>query len=230
MRSVPHQLKTSEDTMEMANRLTCDTASEPADPDYKTTRGAERNNAKARCRVFRTPGASQIVSIDFTAQADVAHNTALRGSVTSPSATAALENTSGRPAAGERALLRAVLQDAVLCLRGCVGSGRERERLITQAILWVTSTSRKWPFAFESLCDTLGFDVECLRRRLLCDAAQPNKSAGAKGKTQARTKDKVVRALHRLRLRGNETTRQLRRRAARRRARVKPRLPNRVRS
>ena len=196
--------------MQMANGLAWDTASEAlAEPDQETTHGAEQNRTTLPREVFRAPGGSPIVSIEFLLQAEVAHGTALRDSVTNPSATAALEDTTGKPASGERALLRAVLQDAILCLRGQVGAGRERERLMTQAILWVTSTSRKWPFAFESLCDTLGFDVECLRRRLLRDAAPPNKSAGSKGKIQVRTNDKVVRALHRLRLRGNGTTRQL---------------------
>jgi hypothetical protein len=214
--------------MQMANRLTRDTA--PAEPDQETPRGAQRSSARVPSEVSCASRGSPIVSIESALQADARHDRKLRDLVTSPSATAALEDTNGKPAAGERALLRAVLQDAVLCLRGQAGSGRERERLITQAILWVTSTSRKWPFAFESLCDTLGFDVRCLRQRLLRDAAQPDGSAGSKGKTQARTNDEAVRALHRLRLRGNVTTRQLRRRVARRRTRVKPHLPNRVRS
>jgi hypothetical protein len=215
----------------MANQLALDMAPEAlAGPDRERTRGAEENSAAVPYEVFSAPGTSPIVSIDFALQADAAPDTAFRDSATNPSATAALEDMNGKAASGERALLRAVLQDAILCLRGQVGSGRDRERLITQAILWVTSTSRKWPFAFESLCDTLGFDVECLRRRLLRDAAQPNKSAGTKAKTQARTKDKVVRALHRLRLRGNETTRELRHRTPRRRTLAPPRLPNRVRS
>lgn len=217
--------------MHMANKLALDTASEAlAEPDYETTRGAEQDSATVPCKVFYAPGGSQIVSIDFALQADVAHDTALRDSVTNPSATAALEDMNGKPASGERALMRAVLQDAILCLRGQVGSGRERERLKTQAILWVTSTSRKWPFAFESLCDTLGFDVECLRQRLLRDAAQPDGSAGSDAETEVWTKDKVVHAVRTLRLRGNETTRELRCRAPRRRTLARPRLQNRVRS
>ena len=214
--------------MQMANQLAWDTAL--AEPDEETTGGAEQNSATVPYEVFRAPGGNLIVSVDFALQADAADGTTLRDSVTNPSATAALEDMNGKPASGERALLRAVLQDAVLCLRGEVGSGRERQQLNTQAILWVTSTSRKWPFAFESLCDTLGFDVECLRQRLLRDAAQPDGSAGSDAETEVRTNDKVVRSVRTLRLRGNGTTRELRCRAPRRRTLARPRLQNRVRS
>ncbi len=154
-----------------------------------------------------------VVSLAVPVEADMP-DAVLRNSVASQSATAALESMNGKTAVGERLLLRAVLVDAILCLRGDVGTGRERERLRWDAIRWVRSASRKWPFAFESICDVLGFDVDCLRRRLLRDAARSNEVP------QASPHDVVVRAVRSLRRRGNRTTRELGPQAVRHRSRA----------
>ncbi len=74
------------------------------------------------------------------------------------------------PAAGERALMRAVLEDAVHCLAGEIGPVRERPQLAAEARAWVVGVDRQWPFSFENVCDTLGFDTDRMRSRLLRDA------------------------------------------------------------
>jgi DNA-binding CsgD family transcriptional regulator len=73
------------------------------------------------------------------------------------------------PAAGERALLRAVLEDAIHCMAGQIGPVRERPLLAAEARSWVIDTDRRWPMSFENVCDGLGFDPGALRDRLLKD-------------------------------------------------------------
>jgi hypothetical protein len=68
---------------------------------------------------------------------------------------------------GERALMRAVLEDALQCLAAEVGPPRERPRLAAKARAWVVAADRQWPFSFENICDALGFSVEALRARIL---------------------------------------------------------------
>ena len=72
----------------------------------------------------------------------------------------------------ERALMRALLLDAVLCLIGQSAPATDRPRLAADARAWITSRSRTWIFAFESVCEALDFDAAYLRRRLfaLADA------------------------------------------------------------
>ena len=71
------------------------------------------------------------------------------------------------PAAGERALMRAVLADAVDCMAGTVGSPHKRLQLAAAARAWVADQDRCWPFSFENICDTLGFSADTLRTRIL---------------------------------------------------------------
>ena len=71
------------------------------------------------------------------------------------------------PAAGERALLRAVLEDAIRCMAGEIGPVRERPMLAAEARVWVTDTERRWPMSFENVCESLGFEAGALRARLL---------------------------------------------------------------
>ena len=82
-------------------------------------------------------------------------------------------------AVGERALMRAVLEDAIQCLAGEVGPERERAQLAAAARAWIENEDRQWPFAFENLCDALGFDVGALRARVLGDAPPPGLEACA---------------------------------------------------
>jgi len=76
------------------------------------------------------------------------------------------------PAAGERALMRAVLEDAIRCLAGEIGPVRERPQLAAEARVWIEATDPRWPFSFENVCDSLGFEPERLRTRLLENAPE----------------------------------------------------------
>ena len=78
--------------------------------------------------------------------------------------------TEAGPAAGERALMRAVLEDAIRCVAGEIGPVRERPQLATEALAWIADTDTRWAFSFHNVCDHLGFEADQLRSRLLRDA------------------------------------------------------------
>ncbi len=69
--------------------------------------------------------------------------------------------------AQERALMRAMLQDAVLCLLGEAAPAKDRSRLAAEARFWVESRSHEWVFAFESVCEALGIEPSYARTQLL---------------------------------------------------------------
>ena len=71
------------------------------------------------------------------------------------------------PAAGERALMRAVLEDAIRCLVGELGPRHQRGALAAKAREWIEVADPRWPFSFEHVCDGLGLDAANLRCRLL---------------------------------------------------------------
>ena len=71
---------------------------------------------------------------------------------------------------GERALMRAVLVDAIHCLAAETGPVGERSRLAAKARTWVADDDLQWPFSFLNLCDGLGFGPGALRARLLARA------------------------------------------------------------
>jgi len=77
------------------------------------------------------------------------------------------------PAAGERALMRAVLEDGIRCLIGEVGPRHQRGALAAEARQWIETADPRWPFSFENVCDGLGLEATNLRRRLLRDAPAP---------------------------------------------------------
>ena len=77
------------------------------------------------------------------------------------------------PAAGERALMRAVLEDAIRCLIGEVGPRHQRGALAAEARQWIETADPRWLFSFENVCDGLGLNAANLRRRLLRDAPAP---------------------------------------------------------
>jgi len=69
---------------------------------------------------------------------------------------------------GPRALMLAVLADAVQCIE----RGRQRRtfrarRLAADAEAWVRSNRRDWPFSFVNICEVLGFEADAFRKRLL---------------------------------------------------------------
>ena len=69
---------------------------------------------------------------------------------------------------GVKALMIAVLEDAITCLgTTCRTTGVHARLHAVAAARWIRSRERSWPFAFESICDVLGIDGERLRRHLL---------------------------------------------------------------
>src|SRR3989442_15937913 len=60
------------------------------------------------------------------------------------------------PAAGERALMRAVLEDAMRCLIGEAGPRHQRGALAAEARQWIETPDPRRPFPFENVCDGLG--------------------------------------------------------------------------
>ena len=77
-------------------------------------------------------------------------------------------------ASGPIALMLAVLEEAARCIE----RGRRRRhpgirKLAAEAEAWVRCDSREWPFAFASICDVLGLDVDAARARFLPDGEYP---------------------------------------------------------
>jgi hypothetical protein len=86
---------------------------------------------------------------------------------------------------GARALMLAVLEDAMLCIE----RGRRRRhpltrRLAAEAETWMRSDSREWLFSFASICDVLGIDADALRVRILTDVA-PSADGGRAARADA---------------------------------------------
>jgi hypothetical protein len=121
------------------------------------------------------------------------------------------------PETGERALMRAVLQDAILCLRGhAAGVPRERRSQASeQAYWWFMSRDTSWPFSFESICDVLGLEATSLRRRLL-QLEPVNGDAARRAAPDVWHAGGMVSRLRAVRMRGNQRKRQLRLRQRRR--------------
>ena len=70
----------------------------------------------------------------------------------------------GRP---EAALMRAVLDDAVQCIReGWHSADRSKQHLAREALGWLLSEDEEWPFSFVNICTMLGLDPEYFRRGL----------------------------------------------------------------
>jgi len=62
----------------------------------------------------------------------------------------------------------AVLEDAIRCIeRGRRSRRRGSCARAAEAVAWVRSDDRAWPFAFASICDVLGLDVDAVRAGLL---------------------------------------------------------------
>jgi hypothetical protein len=66
--------------------------------------------------------------------------------------------------------MRAVLEDALLCLQGhFISMGRRGRRLAQEAEAWFLSEDVHWPFAFVSICEVLGLEPVAVREALLRD-------------------------------------------------------------
>jgi hypothetical protein len=111
----------------------------------------------------------------------------------------------------ERALLRAVLQEAILDVRGYATgmAGTDRQRAAQEAYCWIVSRNVTWPFSFENICAVLGFDADCLRQWLLRDAP-PRGHAPAAGARAPIRGGGMVRAVRAARMRGNQQKHPLR--------------------
>jgi hypothetical protein len=71
-------------------------------------------------------------------------------------------------AAGEKALMLAVLEDGIRCFQEHLKNPRVRPRLLArQAEKWIRSSDWDWPFSFNNVCESLSLNPECLRNRLL---------------------------------------------------------------
>jgi hypothetical protein len=67
---------------------------------------------------------------------------------------------------GPRALMLALLEDAIRCLLAPHGSAR----LAREAETWIRSEDRTWPMSFTNVCDALGLASGTLRVALLARA------------------------------------------------------------
>jgi len=69
---------------------------------------------------------------------------------------------------GPRALMLAVLVDAVRCIEN--GRWQRRfgtRRLAAEAEAWVRCDRADWPFSFLNVCEALGIDVDAMRRLVI---------------------------------------------------------------
>ena len=75
------------------------------------------------------------------------------------------------PAAGERRLLLAVLEDGIrTLLKNARATHGRALNLRREALGWLTTANRADVFTFESICETLGIDAARLRGRVLAEA------------------------------------------------------------
>jgi hypothetical protein len=123
------------------------------------------------------------------------------------------------PETGERALMRAVLQDAILCLRGHATGvpRRARRRAADQAQMWIAARDTAWPFSFESICHVLGLDPGSLRRKLLREVLTDDQLE-QRGERTVWREGGMVSLLRSVRMRGNQRRGRLKLRQRRRRA------------
>jgi hypothetical protein len=90
---------------------------------------------------------------------------------------------------GAYALMRAILEDAVLCIeRGRRRHPRTRQ-LAAEAETWMRSDCRDWLYSFASICDVLEIDADALRVRLLSNGEHPAKGGyAARGAAELSTR------------------------------------------
>jgi hypothetical protein len=68
----------------------------------------------------------------------------------------------------ERALMFAILQDAVVCFQDCAGAQEKRKRrLFLDAEEWIMSDDHHYLFSFENVCASLALNASYLRRGLV---------------------------------------------------------------
>ena len=64
----------------------------------------------------------------------------------------------------EISLIAAIFEDAVRCVQRA--SHGMTHRQFSEAVEWIASERRDWPFAFVNVCDLLGVDANTVRKRL----------------------------------------------------------------
>jgi len=68
----------------------------------------------------------------------------------------------------EKSLMYAVLKDGIRCFYKHVGAKRRKYRKMSmEAEEWILDDSYDYAFSFRVICDLLGIDADCLRRRLM---------------------------------------------------------------
>jgi AraC-like DNA-binding protein len=108
----------------------------------------------------------------------------------------------GHTGKSERALMRAVLVDAIQCLTGNIGGpSRRRSRLADQAREWIEEDDTSWPFSFQNICQGLDLEPDRVRARVLGmveegDAAEVSEDASETD----REMEIMIRAGHSLRV------------------------------
>ncbi len=103
------------------------------------------------------------------------------------------EPRSAHPDSGPRALMRAILQDAIFCVQGNAADvpPPHRNRVAAQARRWILSRDTTWIFSFESICHVLDIEPDCVRRYLF---RSPPSGAAVRTRSTLRS----------IRLRGNQ--------------------------
>jgi len=70
----------------------------------------------------------------------------------------------------EKALMLAVLEDAIACYAGRLKAPRENPKILRrQAQHWLVSDDWESPFSFNNGCEALALDPTALRSRILID-------------------------------------------------------------
>lgn len=68
----------------------------------------------------------------------------------------------------EKSLMYAVLKDGIRCFYKHVGATRRKYRKMSaEAEEWILEDTWDYAFSFRVICDTLGIDADCLRKRLI---------------------------------------------------------------
>jgi hypothetical protein len=90
-----------------------------------------------------------------------------------------------RLAEPHKRLMVAVLQAVIDDCRGgsvyrrSVGRGMVDARSVRNAVAYVASGDRAWPFSFENLCEALGLDADALREELAVTDPSAHSAAGS---------------------------------------------------
>lgn len=88
----------------------------------------------------------------------------------------------------ERALMYAVLKDAIRSFYKNVGATRRKyKKVLAEAEAWLSEDSWDYPFSFLVICETLSIDAMCLRSRLFAWREAELRRRAATGEKTARS-------------------------------------------